>query len=166
MVRSNSNPHFWRRRSFLWGVVAGVAFPFAAVLCASISLRIWAPDLLPPQFNVEVISLGRDVSRHGGYQVVIANEGASVRQICHGVCDDLHFQSESPDNSYWVNVLDKLGDCVACGSGAYVTNGYGAWVTRFSVAGTERLDVMLAEGSQPPTLATQSRSGPPKAADN
>lgn len=157
---------WWRRRSFLWGCVAGVASPFAAVLCASLAIRIWLPDLLPPQFNVDVVSLGRDVSRHGGHQVVITNDAGTVRQICRDTCDDLHFQAESPDNSYGVNVLGKLGDCVACGPGAYVTNGYGAPVTRFRVAGTKRLDVMETVGSQPPTLATQTRSGLPKPAAN
>ena len=131
-----------RLGAFGWGLVAGATGPFLIPVILFSALKLWIPDLRRPEFNVDVVSVGADVSRHGGSRVVVANERGAVIQTCNDQCDDLRLRESSGDNSYWVRVFDKDGACVACtATGVYVTNGYGAPITRFDVAGAGVLQV-------------------------
>lgn len=144
--------HRRRLGAFGWGALSGAAFPIAALVLMGV-LRLWYPGLSSPQFNVDVSSVGSDVSRRGGTRLVVANERGLVAQSCNGECDDLRLLEDSGDNSYWVRVFDHNGACVACTrTGVYVTTGYGASIARFDVSGRNRLQVRLrdldADGSE------------------
>lgn len=81
---------------------------------------------------------GADITLHGGTKVVILNEGGSITQACNGVCDDLAFVQDSPDNVYRLEVRDAAGRCLLCDKGDYVTNGV---ETGWTVGGREKLAV-------------------------
>ena len=85
---------------------------------------------------------GIDVTRHGGAKVAILNERGSITQTCHGVCDDLAFVQDSPDNLYRLEVRDAAGRCLLCEKGDYVTNGVAlGWeVGGQEVLGLQRTD--------------------------
>ncbi|WP_340647527.1 hypothetical protein [Phenylobacterium sp.] len=79
---------------------------------------------------------GADVTQHGGTKIAILNEGGSITQACNGVCDDLAFVQDSPDNVYRLEVRDPTGRCLLCEKGDYVTNGVEAG---WRVDGKDRL---------------------------
>lgn len=129
--------------AFRWGLIAGVVLPMAIPLGLIALLKLSIPDADAPRFNVDMSSVGADVTRHGGRRVIFANEHGSVVQSCNGECDDVRREESSGDNSYWVRVLDAQGRCVACSSGGYVTNGM---ETRLRVAGAAALDIRESYG--------------------
>ena len=144
---------------FRRGLIAGLLLPLTSSLLIWGLLRITFPS---PGFDVEVVSKGAAVTRCGGRSVVVADEGGGITQTCNGACDDLHVQASSGDNSYWVNVLDAQGACIACTGGIYVTSGFGdSGVTRFHVVGGRELDVQIAYGQSAAVSAAWRRSGPP-----
>lgn len=81
---------------------------------------------------------GADVTRHGGTRVLIRNEAGSLTQTCNGVCDDLAFVQDSPDNVYTLEVRDAAGRCLLCDEDDYVTNGM---ETGWTVGGRDKLAV-------------------------
>lgn len=129
-----SKPRRVRLTAFRRGVLFGVLSPFVAMLALH-----WVVG--PPlRFNVQVISVGHDVSTHGGVKVAISSEyGRPITQTCNGPCDDLWVNTVSGDDTYSVKVLDAAGRCVACGGAGYVTNGF---LTRITVAGESRLQIV------------------------
>ena len=147
---SGIDPPARRRRlsldAFRWGLIAGAVFPVAVWLALMGLLKLSMPGIEAPRFNVDMSSVGRDVTRSGGRRVIFANERGSVVQSCNGACDDVRLQESSGDNSYWVRVLDAQGRCVACSRGGYVTNGYGSEVTRLRIDGTDALDIRESYG--------------------
>jgi hypothetical protein len=130
-----------RLNAFSAGVGVGVALPLLGVGLLALTLA----DLRPPRFNVDVASAGADISRNGGRRIVVANDRGAVVQTCRGRCDDLRLQESSGDNSYRVRILDSAGACIACTPGLYVTNGYGASITRVDVSGRDHLQVRLRD---------------------
>jgi hypothetical protein len=128
--------------AFRWGLSIGF---LAAILLAGL-LWVWmGPELYRPRFNVEVISTGADVSRQGGAKVVVRNEqGIVAEQTCRDQCDDFELRADSGDNSFSVRVLDAAGQSLAGGDEIYVTGGYGAWITRWTVSGADTLQVRLS----------------------
>jgi len=134
-----------RPNALQWGVITGAVLPVAVLLGFIGLLKLWSPDA-SARFNVDMSSVGADVTRHGGRRVIFANERGSVVQFCNGECDDVRRQESSGDNSYWVRVLDAQGRCVACSSGGYVTNGM---ETRLRVAGMADLDIRESSGDGP-----------------
>ena len=125
-----------------WGVVAGAVSPVLILLGAWTALELGPPDPKAPAFNVELVSAGADVSRHGGMRVVLANERGAIAQTCRGACDDLRVRQNTGYNVYWARVLDAKGACVVCDpTGAYVANGYDASVATLIVGGREKLTI-------------------------
>ena len=123
--------------AFRAGVVAGLFLP----LLAWQPLKSWI-GLREPDFNVQVMGRGADLSGHGATRLAIQSaRGDSVVQICRGTCDDLLVEERTGDNSYQVDALDGDGRCVACGSIGYVTGGYGADIERAVVEGAAQLVV-------------------------
>jgi hypothetical protein len=129
-------------KAFHLGAAGGFALGVALVLL----VKAWiGPEFYSPRYNVEVVSRGEDVSRHAGRTVQVASEqGLVAEQICSDACDDFEFQASSTDNVYTVRVLDAAGRCLACDPGMYVTSGYVAPITRWTVAGAEALRVNIS----------------------
>ena len=150
---SQVDPQLSRRRFRLdalrWGIVAGAVLPIAIPLALIGLLNLSLPNVEAPQFNVDMSSVGADVTHNGGRRVIFANERGRVVQSCNGECDDVRLQESSGDNVYWFEVLDAQGRCVACSYGGYVTNGYGTEVTRLRVAGADVLDIRESYGGAP-----------------
>ena len=147
-----------------WGLVAGAVLPIAVPLALIGLLKLSLPNVEAPQFNVDMSSVGADVTHNGGRRVIFANEDGRIVQSCNGECDDVHLQESSGDNAYWVEVRDARGQCVACSAGGYVTNGYGTEVTHLRVAGTDVLDIRESYGSAPAvsrTLRNHDAVSPP-----
>jgi hypothetical protein len=130
-----------RLTAFRLGLLAGVLTPFAIWLVAHLAVASWLPAERPPRFNVLALANGADVSRHGGVRVVVSNEHATLTQTCSGPCDDLRYEADSGDNVYRLSAYDAAGRCIACDEGQYVSGGYGAGLTRFTLSGAERLTV-------------------------
>ena len=128
-----------RLNAFTAGLCVGALVPLLGLGIGLIMLN----DIRPPRFNIDVASVGADVSRNGGQRLVVANERGAIVQTCRGRCDDLRLQESSGDNSYWVRILDSTGTCIACTPGVYTANGYGASITRVDVSGQDHLQVRL-----------------------
>jgi gas vesicle protein len=93
-----------------------------------------------PELVVRII--GADISRHGGSQVIVADErGNSIRQVCSERCDDLRATARSTDNAVKVQVLDAGGHCILCSGGQYVTSGA---VTEVEISGAQSLKLSSA----------------------
>ena len=118
---------------FQWGGMAGAVS--AAALCLAIAVML-AP-YRAPEFNVEVLSNGLDVSQAGVVQVSVHDEAGTVlQQLCNGPCDDLRFREKSTHETvYWVKALDARGACLACDEGQYVSTGLGSWLNRWRISG-------------------------------
>lgn len=140
-MSEGSKPTRPRMTAFRWGVVAGLS---PAVLFVVV-LKPWI-GLAEPAFNVAVETSGLDVGRHGGVRVIVENgQGVVTDEMCRDECDDLHLQARSADNAYKVSVLDRRGAVIASSDDIYVTNGYAASVTRFTVAGANTLKVLTEQ---------------------
>jgi len=138
-----------RPTAFGWGLIAGLA-SFALIWFGAYLVLRTGPA---PAINVDVTSVGADVTRHGGAKLIVANEtGAKFTVTCRDACDDLRFRTLSGENRYGVRVLDAKGDCVACGPAVYTDAGYGAPVWVWRIAGQDRLNVE-------PTLMTLEANG-------
>jgi hypothetical protein len=148
----------FRLGAFTLGLASGIIAPL--VLFGAFEWIVSGSR--PPEFNVDVVTAGADVSRHGGRRVLVVNERGAVAQSCNGECDDLRLRENSGDNSYWVRVLDRSGGCVACTlTGFYVSNGYGASVTRVEVSGQDRLRARYLNADGTEFLkADESAKGP------
>lgn len=126
---------------FRSGALAG----FLATVVSVVALDVWIQPY-KPEYTVEVVSRGADVSRNGGASVVVRNgrEGVVLRQTCRDGCDDFRLQAASGDNAVGVDVLDAQGHALTPPQPLeYVTGGYGAWITRFTVADTGGLSVRV-----------------------
>jgi len=133
---------------FRWGLVVGVLLPLAAFAAVGGAGRLWAPR---PAYNVDLVSIGADLTRHDGAKLIFGSAKAAVTQICNGVCDDLRIEGNSGgDAAYQVRVLDPHGNCVACSAPQYVTNSYGAPVSTWTVAGASKLQVSVKVAQQTP----------------
>jgi len=122
MSEATAGRRGFRLTPFRTGLAAGVLLPLAAV--SVLWLRDQLGEWKPRPFNVQVLSNGADVSRHGGVKIVISGERRAMVQTCNGPCDDLTFQTNSGgDDVFRVKVLDASGHCVACDAGQYVTSG-------------------------------------------
>ena len=141
----------WRKwiSPFRIGVAIGFLLPFGVVWGINYALTV-GPDGRVPRFDVEVSSIGSDVSRHGGVRLVIDDEHGKVVQSCQGGCDDLRLQRQSSDNGFRVSVLDATGRCVACTQDTYVDGSSFGDVSRFVVSGQDRLAASFSVG--PPVL--------------
>lgn len=114
-----------RPTAFRFGFVAGLALSFVVGALALFGARALDPQGWPGVRNVEIVSHGDAIWRHGAARVVATGEEGSVTQQCQGVCDDLVIRETSGDNSYRVVVFDRRGARLACGDIGYVTSGLG-----------------------------------------
>ena len=121
-----------RLTPFRAGVIAGALLPPMAWL--AVEINDLSPNWRPPPSNVQVLSNGADISRHGGVKLVVSGERRSMVQTCNGPCDDIVFQTNSRgDDVFRVKVLGASGNCIACDGGQYVTSGN--MIARWLVAG-------------------------------
>ena len=138
--------------TFGWGVMVGVVFPVVVAVGLFGLFKFGMPKSAAPKFNVDVVSLGAEVTRHGGRQLVVRHERGWTVQTCRDGCDDLHLQQFSGDNAYGVAVLDGAGKTLASDSDGYVTGGYGTSISRFDVSGRDvlrvRARVFRADGTE------------------
>jgi len=126
---------------FRWGLLVGVVLPLASFAAIGGAGRLWAPR---PTYNVQLVSSGADLTRQNGAKLIFSSAKAAVTQTCNGVCDDLRIEENSGgDAAYQVRVLDPQGTCVACSEPRYVTNGYGAPVSTWTIAGASKLQVSV-----------------------
>lgn len=146
----------WRLDAFRWGIVVGVTVPL--VLAGGFHLWLtWASDVSSsPQFNVDVVSTGADLTRYGGRQLVVRHERGRTVQTCRDGCDDLRLEQITTDNVYVVTAVDSDGGILASGTDGYVTGGYGAGISQFDVSGRDQLRVqnrmMTADGATVPLV--------------
>jgi hypothetical protein len=123
---------------FRIGLMVGALPLIVAAVWVSVSPG--GADLRPPRWNVEVVTQGEAVSRHGGVKVVVRDaRGWALAQVCRGACDDVRLQTWSTDNEFQVSVFDAEGRSLADAAGLYVTNG--GPVSRWTVAGEEALTI-------------------------
>lgn len=112
-----------RPTAFRLGVLAGLGV-FACLGLLIYLLFFWPnPE---PDFNIQVISRGADLDRHGARNVTVGNDSAGLffRSTCKEGCDDLWYRTRSSDEeTYTAQVLDAAGACIACGTAGYVTRG-------------------------------------------
>ena len=136
-------PQSGRRRrltAFRWGVIVGAVSPIAVWLGGHAFFHSLGAD--KPRFNVQIVSVGEDVSRAGGAQVVIGPEHGRLAQTCSGTCDDLWVNLSTGDDSVLVSVLDGSGKRLAYGGPGYVTTSdYGAGTARTTIAGRAPLTI-------------------------
>jgi hypothetical protein len=128
-----------RLTAFRVGVLTGVAL----FLGGWWLVHSWTRPTGPvADFNVEVVSDGAALTRHGAGRFEVRNPRAVLlRQVCNGACDDLSYRVEAPvDDSYGVAVLDRKGRCLSCDDGLYVETHANA-VARFVVGGEKALSV-------------------------
>lgn len=125
-----------RPTAFRLGFVAGLALSFVAGAVVLFGLEALDSQRWSERYNVEIVSHGDAISRHGAARVVAAGEKGSVTQQCQGACDDLVIRETSGDNSYRVVVFDRRGARLACGDIGYVTSGLG--LNRVVVGGPGR----------------------------
>jgi hypothetical protein len=134
-----------RMSAYRWGLLAGLLIPPGVWGANHLMIRLLGPDARAPEFTVQVLTAGDDLSRHGAVKVVVSNERGAMTQTCSGPCDDLTFQAaHGGDNTYKVSVFDAAGRCIACDPQVYVTGGYGAWVTRWRVSGADALATQVS----------------------
>jgi hypothetical protein len=131
--------------AFRWGMVFGAGLPVLVFALVHVLATRWLHAERPP-FYAQVVIDGGDVTRAGGVRLLVADKGAAVQQVCSDACDDLEFRAEDVgDDVFHVSVLDQAGHCIACDQGQYVSNGYGAPIVRWRVAGQPlRIDIRRA----------------------
>jgi hypothetical protein len=142
--------------AFRLGLLVGLLLPWIAWKGFTASA---GPE---PEFNVEVVSRGADLSGHGAVQLAVRSaRDEGVVQTCRGACDDLLLRERTGDNSYSVQARDASGACVACGGIGYVSGGYSTGLDRAVVSGADRLVVRSStiyrrpDGSLEETMVTE-----------
>ena len=105
----------------------------------------------PPRFSTEIWVRGADLSAHRGARVDMTGEyGARWSQVCREGCDDVQLSIATSDNSFEVTARDSRGQIIAGPVGAYVTSGYGAGVTRWTVGGDAPFGIQLSDVDRDP----------------
>ena len=123
----------------------GLLFGLAGFLAGAWLFHLWLAPTTAQGFNVDVASLGADVSGNGGRAVVIRNKRGALTQTCNGACDDLHYQAQDDENDYEVRVLDTRGGCIACDRPRGIMGGYGAWSHRWVISGARPLKITVSD---------------------
>jgi hypothetical protein len=131
-----------RRRMFR---VTAFRVGFAAGLAAWALIYVVVHPYRAPKFNVEIVSSGLDVSRHGGRRLVVDHGHGSLSQMCNGACDDLWYRASDDENDYVVQVLDAKGACIVCDQPRGIMGGYGGWSHRWSISGAEALKISVSD---------------------
>lgn len=129
-----------RPSPFRLGVLTGLGL-FVLMWLLIYLLFFWPNPT--PKYDVEVVSVGADVSRHGGHMIVVTNRGAVVfKSICNDGCDDIWYRTQSAGegSSYAAKVLDISRNCVACYGEAYLGTTPLDGVARWTFAGHEKLN--------------------------
>ncbi|WP_293907484.1 hypothetical protein [Phenylobacterium sp.] len=139
----------WRMTAFRWGLMVGV---LSTIAIAGLAWRLLTQSV--SDYAVDVVSLGSDVSRHGGVLLRVSDARGAVQQTCRGECDDLHLQENYGDNAFHLVVLAADGRRLIAGDLGYVDTGYGAPAYRWTLSGHEALKLDERE-----TWPSQARTG-------
>jgi hypothetical protein len=142
---------WFRLTAFRLGVAAGLG-AFFSLVCLVDALLAPAPGAPKPSFDVDIASIGADVSRAGGAALVVRHRDGALIQTCRGRCDDLRYQAYTGETNYDVRVLDPKGACVACDPPRLTGGGYGTM--RWEIAGQRPLKIVVSEPSGPESRRT------------
>jgi hypothetical protein len=139
---------------------AGFLLGLATLVSGGWLLHLWLAPAASNDFNVDVKSMGADLSLGGAAVLVIRDKRGSLTQSCRGTCDDLRYRAHDDETDYEVRVLDANGTCVVCDQPRGIMGGYGAWSNRWVIGGRHPLKISVQDriGSLPWKAAGEIRA--------